>query len=88
MPDDPTSQTPESTKPAKPRRRAATPKSADGQPPGPAAASRAEGAGLDPDDGDLRSQIARRAYLISQSEHAGSPEEDWIRAERELLEQR
>jgi len=35
-------------------------------------------------DGDLRSQIARRAYEISQSETAGSEEENWLRAEREL----
>jgi hypothetical protein len=35
-------------------------------------------------DGDLRSQIARRAYEISQSESAGSEEENWLRAEREL----
>ena len=35
-------------------------------------------------DGDLRSQIARRAYEISQGESAGSEEENWLRAEREL----
>ena len=29
-------------------------------------------------------QIARRAYEISQSANAGSPEENWYRAEREL----
>jgi hypothetical protein len=29
-------------------------------------------------------QIARRAYEISQSPNAGSPEENWYRAEREL----
>jgi hypothetical protein len=28
--------------------------------------------------------IEHRAYLISQSEHAGSPFENWISAEREL----
>jgi len=28
--------------------------------------------------------IQRRAYEISQSEHAGTPEENWHRAEREL----
>jgi hypothetical protein len=36
------------------------------------------------DDGDLRSQIARRAYEISQAEDAGHEEENWLRAEREL----
>jgi hypothetical protein len=35
-------------------------------------------------DGDLRSQIARRAYEISQGESAGSEEENWLQAEREL----
>ena len=29
-------------------------------------------------------QIARRAYEISQSPTAGTPEENWYRAEREL----
>ncbi len=29
-------------------------------------------------------QIARRAYEISQSPSAGTPEENWYRAEREL----
>ena len=33
-----------------------------------------------------RERIAERAYLISQSEKAGSDEENWLRAERELLE--
>ncbi len=33
-----------------------------------------------------RERIAERAYLISQSEQAGSDEENWLRAERELLE--
>ncbi len=28
--------------------------------------------------------VARRAYEISQGEGAGSPEENWARAEREL----
>jgi hypothetical protein len=28
--------------------------------------------------------IARRAYEISQSDQAGTPEENWARAEREL----
>jgi hypothetical protein len=39
------------------------------------------------DDGDLRSRVARRAYEISQSESAGSEEENWLRAERELSPQ-
>jgi hypothetical protein len=30
--------------------------------------------------------IKRRAYEISQSESAGTPEENWHRAERELRE--
>ena len=47
---------------------------------------------LDPDraEGALdrvpptREQIERRAYELSQSDEAGTPEEDWTRAEREL----
>lgn len=31
------------------------------------------------------SEVAERAYSISQSESAGSPEENWLRAEQELL---
>jgi Protein of unknown function (DUF2934) len=31
------------------------------------------------------SDIAERAYAISQGESAGSPEENWLRAEQELL---
>jgi hypothetical protein len=34
-----------------------------------------------------RERIAERAYLISQSEQAGSDDENWLRAERELLEE-
>jgi hypothetical protein len=34
-----------------------------------------------------RERIAERAYLISQSEQAGSDEENWLRAEQELLEE-
>jgi hypothetical protein len=34
-----------------------------------------------------RDTIAQRAYLISQSEQAGSDEGKWLRAERELLEE-
>jgi hypothetical protein len=33
----------------------------------------------------LPSDVAERAYSISQSESAGSPEENWLRAEQELL---
>jgi hypothetical protein len=33
---------------------------------------------------DLRAQIARRAYEISQSDAAASEEENWLRAEREV----
>jgi hypothetical protein len=32
----------------------------------------------------MRERIAERAYWISQSEEAGSDEENWLRAEREL----
>jgi hypothetical protein len=87
MADKPKSQAPKSSKPAKPRTRAAKPKTPGEQAPEPGVANRAADAELNPDDGDLRSQIARRAYLISQSEHAGTPEENWIRAERELQQQ-
>jgi hypothetical protein len=35
-------------------------------------------------DESLRSEIARRAHEISQSDTAGSDEENWLRAEREV----
>jgi hypothetical protein len=40
----------------------------------------------DPSDDDALNEdaIARRAYEISQSNEAGTPEENWARAEREL----
>jgi hypothetical protein len=31
-----------------------------------------------------REEIERRAYELSQSDEAGSPEENWARAEQEL----
>jgi hypothetical protein len=34
-----------------------------------------------------RERIAERAYLISQSHQAGTDEENWLRAERELREE-
>jgi hypothetical protein len=34
-----------------------------------------------------RESIAERAYLISQSDQAGTDEENWLRAERELQEE-
>jgi hypothetical protein len=34
-----------------------------------------------------REMIAERAYLISQSDDAGTDEENWLRAERELQEE-
>ncbi len=43
---------------------------------------------IDNGDGDSeqvrRERIAERAYWISQSEEAGSDEENWLRAEQEL----
>jgi hypothetical protein len=33
-------------------------------------------------------EIAQRAYEISQREDAGTPEENWARAERELADER
>ena len=43
---------------------------------------------IDDSDGDseqlMRERIAERAYSISQSEEAGSDEENWLRAEQEL----
>jgi hypothetical protein len=36
------------------------------------------------DDAAREQAIRRRAYEISQSEDAGTPEENWERAEREL----
>jgi hypothetical protein len=37
-------------------------------------------------DDDREERIRRRAYEISQQEDAGSPEENWQRAERELAQ--
>ncbi len=34
-----------------------------------------------------RERIAERAYLISQSDQAGTDEENWLRAEQELQEE-
>ena len=34
-----------------------------------------------------RERIAERAYLISQSDQAGTDEENWLRAERELQQE-
>ena len=33
-----------------------------------------------------RAEVARRAYEISERADAGTPEENWLRAERELSE--
>jgi len=42
---------------------------------------------VDERNGDVaREDVARRAYEISQSAEAGTPEENWHRAERELRE--
>jgi hypothetical protein len=46
---------------------------------------RTQGAAREP---VTRERIAERAYLISQSEQGGSDEENWLRAERELLEEK
>jgi hypothetical protein len=40
----------------------------------------------DPAGDDREERIRRRAYEISQQEDAGSPEENWQRAERELAD--
>jgi Protein of unknown function (DUF2934) len=40
--------------------------------------------GAETTDDDREERIRRRAYEISQQEDAGSPEENWQRAEREL----
>ena len=40
--------------------------------------------GAEPDDADLRTRIARRAYEISQGDQAGDDAENWLRAEREV----
>jgi hypothetical protein len=37
-------------------------------------------------DDDREERIRRRAYELSQQEDAGTPEENWQRAERELTE--
>ena len=34
-----------------------------------------------------RERVAERAYLISQSDQAGTDEENWLRAEQELQEE-
>jgi len=36
--------------------------------------------------GDREERIRRRAYEISQQEDAGTPEENWQRAEREVAD--
>jgi len=43
---------------------------------------RDEGALDDPEPG--RAQVEQRAYELSQSDEAASPEENWARAENEL----
>ena len=40
----------------------------------------------DPAGDDRQERIRRRAYEISQQEDAGTPEENWQRAERELTD--
>lgn len=70
------------TKTSTPRTKTATRHSDAEATSGPGTESRADGPGQD--DGDIRAQIARRAYAISQSESAGSAEDNWIRAEREV----
>jgi len=59
---------------------------APGYPAGDRATEEAEqgrGEGdLDPQNEEM---IRRRAYEISQGENAGTPEENWARAEREIL---
>jgi hypothetical protein len=45
---------------------------------------RARRAPASPAPEPTRADIERRAHEISQSEHAGTPEENWLRAEREL----
>jgi hypothetical protein len=42
--------------------------------------------GAETTDDDREERIRRRAYEISQQEDAGSPEENWQRAERELAQ--
>jgi hypothetical protein len=37
-------------------------------------------------DDDREERIRRRAYEISQQEDAGTPEDNWQRAERELVD--
>jgi hypothetical protein len=37
-----------------------------------------------PMDDALREQIAQRAYEISQTDEAGTEEENWLRAEQEI----
>ena len=46
--------------------------------------SRSRGAAREP---ITRDKIAERAHLISQSDQAGTDEENWLRAERELREE-
>jgi hypothetical protein len=41
-----------------------------------------------PHGDDMREQIARRAYELSQGRDAGSEEENWLRAEREVSDRR
>ncbi len=38
-------------------------------------------------DEELQRRVAERAYALSESEFGGTPEENWLRAEREILSQ-
>jgi hypothetical protein len=66
-----------------PRKRAVAPETADAAAKKPRAA--AKKTVIVAVEREFDEEACRqRAYEISQSEHAGTPEENWIRAEQEL----
>jgi hypothetical protein len=61
-------------------------KKATAKPPAakPATKPRARRTTASPPPEPARADIERRAHEISQSGHGGTPEENWLQAEREL----
>lgn len=60
-------------------------KSKDAHPAGDAVSAQDDAGGASASRQPTREMIELRAYEISQSDQAGTDEENWVRAERELL---
>ena len=58
---------------------------APGYPPGDQVTEEEQGGGQGDLDPQHEEAVRRRAYEISQGEDAGAPEENWARAEREVM---